>query len=150
MNKDIIDEIYKHAVESYPDECCGVVIGKGGTQAVHRCRNIQNELHAADPEAHPRDARTAYAINRAEADKIYAEARENGKEVIAFYHSHIDCDAYFSETDKAAQAAFGEPEFPDAVQIVVSVIKKNICGLKAFKWDKAKKRFHLFSGLIRI
>lgn len=141
INKDIIDEIYKHAVESYPDECCGIVTGRGDVQALHRCRNIQNELHAGDPEGHPRDAKTAYAIDRAEADKIYSEAKKNGEEVIAFYHSHIDCDAYFSETDKEAQIVFGEPEYPDAVQIVVSVIKKNICGLKAFRWDRGKKDF---------
>ncbi|MDO8281585.1 MAG: M67 family metallopeptidase [Thermodesulfovibrionia bacterium] len=141
INKDIIDRIYKHAVESYPDECCGIITGKDDLQILHRCSNIQNELHADDPEGNPRDARTAYAIDRAEAGKIYSEAKENSRDVIAFYHSHIDCDAYFSETDKEAQVVFGEPEFPDAIQIVVSVIKKNICGLKSFKWDSDKKDF---------
>lgn len=141
ISKDVIDGIYKHAVESYPDECCGIITGKGDLQILHKCRNIQNELHADDPERHPRDASTAYDIDRAEVKKIYAEAKENGKDIIAFYHSHIDGDAYFSATDKEAQTVFGEPEFPDAIQIVVAVIRKNICGLKAFKWDRDKKDF---------
>ncbi|MBI4825691.1 MAG: M67 family metallopeptidase [Nitrospirae bacterium] len=141
ITKEIIDGIYKHAVESYPDECCGIITGKGDLQTLHRCGNIQNKLHAGDPDGHLRDAKMAYDIDRVEAKKIFAEAKNNGEDVIAFYHSHIDCDAYFSETDKEAQTVFGEPEFPDAIQIVVSVIKKNICGLKAFKWDGEKKDF---------
>ncbi|MBI4844804.1 MAG: M67 family metallopeptidase [Nitrospirae bacterium] len=144
INKEILGGIYQHAVESYPEECCGIVTGKGDVQAVHKCRNIQNELHADDPERHTRDAKTAYAIDRAEAGRIYAEAKEKGHEVMAFYHSHIDCDACFSETDKEAQTVFGEPEFPDALQIVVSVIKKNICVAKAFRWDREKCDFVSF------
>jgi proteasome lid subunit RPN8/RPN11 len=141
INKDIIDSIYQHALETYPDECCGIVTGKGDEQTVHKCRNIQDELHADDPERHPRDAKTAYAIDREEADSIYKNARDRGEDVLAFYHSHIDCDAYFSQTDKDAQVVFGEPEFPDALQIVVSVIKKQICGIKAFRWDGEKQDF---------
>ncbi len=141
VNKEIINSIYRHAVEDYPDECCGIVTGKGKEQTVHRCVNIQNQLHAEDPQSHPRGAKTAYAIDRTAADKIYSSAKEKGEEVIAFYHSHIDCDAYFSQTDKDAQVVFGEPEFPEALQVVVSAIKKEICGLKVFKWDGEKKSF---------
>ena len=141
INKNIIEAINRHAIETYPDECCGIVTGKGDEQAVHKCKNIQNALHADDPERHPRDAKTAYAIERAEAEKIYADTKANGEDVLGFYHSHIDCDAYFSDTDKDAQVVFGEPEYPEALQIVVSVIKKQICGLKAFRWDKEKQDF---------
>lgn len=144
INKDAIEKINEHAIETYPDECCGIVTGKGDEQTVHKCTNIQNELHADDPERHPRDAKTAYAIDRVAAEKIYSEARKKGEDVIAFYHSHIDCDAYFSQTDKDAQVVFDEPEFPDALQIVVSVIKKNICGIKVFKWEREKKDFISF------
>jgi proteasome lid subunit RPN8/RPN11 len=145
INKETIEEINKDAVEAYPDECCGIVTGKGEEQTVHKCRNIQNELHADDPEGHPRDAKTAYAIDRKEADTIYKNTKDNGEDVLAFYHSHIDCDAYFSQTDKDAQVVFGEPEFPEALQIVVSVIKKQICGIKVFRWNGEKKDFSSIS-----
>ena len=143
ISEEIIKGIYQHAVDEYPDECCGIVTGSAEKQTLHRCRNIQNELHAEDPQRHPRDARTAYAIDRKEADKIYADAGKRGEEVLAFYHSHIDCDAYFSDTDIAAQTVFGEPDFPNALHLVVSVVERNILGMKCFKWDKAKESFLL-------
>ncbi len=143
INEEIIKEIYQHAVEEYPNECCGIVTGSAENQTLHQCRNIQNELHAENPERHPRDARTAYAIDRKEADKIYADAGKRAEEVLAFYHSHIDCDAYFSDTDIAAQTVFGEPEFPNALHLVVSVVKRNILGMKCFKWDKGTESFVL-------
>lgn len=143
ISEEIIRGIYKHAVEEYPNECCGIVTGNGEKQTLHQCVNIQNELHAEDPERHPGDARTAYAIDRKEADKIYADAAGRGETIMAFYHSHIDCDAYFSDTDIAAQTVFGEPEFPDALHLVVSVVERNILGMKCFRWDKEKGSFVL-------
>lgn len=146
MNSEIIKGIYQHAIEEYPNECCGIVTGSSEKQTLHQCKNIQNELHAEDPKRHPRDARTAYAIDRKEADKIYADSGKRGEEVLAFYHSHIDCDAYFSDTDIAAQTVFGEPEFPNAIHLVVSVVERNILGMKCFKWDKTKESF-LLTGI---
>lgn len=142
-NEEIIKGIYQHAVEEYPNECCGIVTGSAEKQTLHRCRNIQNELHAEDPERHPRDARTAYAIDRKEADKIYTDAMKKGETVLAFYHSHIDCDAYFSDTDIAAQTVFGEPEFPNALHLVISVVERNILGMKCFKWNRGTESFVL-------
>jgi len=141
LSKNVIKEIFQHAIEEYPYECCGIVTGNANRQVVHRCRNIQNELHSQDPERYPRDARTAYTIDRAEAERIYSEARERSEDILTFYHSHIDCEAFFSETDVAAQTVFGEPEFPDAIHIVVSVINREIKGIKCFRWDKEKKDF---------
>ena len=56
------EEISHHAVETFPEECCGVILHNGGIDAVRRCRNIQNALHALDPESYPRDATIAYKI----------------------------------------------------------------------------------------
>ncbi|MEK7307914.1 MAG: Mov34/MPN/PAD-1 family protein, partial [Nitrospirota bacterium] len=125
----------------YPEECCGIVTGGEQSQTVHFCRNIQNSLHAEDPEAHPRDARTAYAIDRKELKGVVSLAEKNNEKVIVFYHSHTDLDAYFSEIDNEAQTVFGEPEFPDALQLVISVKAGEIKDLKGFKWDRQKKSF---------
>lgn len=141
FDKKVTEQIYQHALKEYPYECCGIVTMKGNNQTVHVCRNIQNSLHREDPERYPRNARTAYTIDRDEADRIYAEARINGEEIIAFYHSHIDCEAYFSETDMEAQTVFGEPEFPDAVHLIVSVMGGDIRGMMCYKWDRGKKVF---------
>lgn len=139
--ENVIQQMFKHALQTYPEECCGIVTGNEQNQTVHFCQNIQNRLHAEDQEGHPRDARTAYAIDRREMDKIIALAAKNREKIMAFYHSHTDHDAFFSETDYEAQTVFGEPEFPDALQLVISVKAGEIKDLKGFKWDREKKSF---------
>jgi len=141
ISEKVMEMIFKHALEAYPEECCGVVTGNSYRQTVHPCVNIQNRLHAEDPEGHPRDARTAYAIDRKELEKIYSEAKKNKEEILVFYHSHTDHDAYFSDMDKEVQTVFGEPEFPDAVHMVISVRAGEIKDKKCFRWDKDKKDF---------
>ena len=141
INKDVIDIIRRHALNTYPDECCGIVTQNATHQVVHECKNIQNQLHAEDALLHPRDARTAYAIDRSEAEKIFSDAKASGEEIIAFYHSHPDHDAYFSETDKEVQTILGEPEFPDALHIVISVKDGKFDHIKSFLWDRAKLDF---------
>ncbi len=141
LNRESVDQIHAHALEEYPEECCGIVTGNNSAQRVHRCENIQNRLHAEDPAAFPRDARIAYVIDRSEFDGIIRSALEKKEDVIAFYHSHPEHEAYFSEEDLAAQTVFGEPEFPDSLQIVVSVIERKIQETRCFQWDRDMKHF---------
>jgi proteasome lid subunit RPN8/RPN11 len=75
-------------------------------------------------------------MDRAEVEKIFSSAEGRGEKIIAFYHSHTDNEAYFSDIDKEAQTILGEPEFPETIQVVISVIGRKICGIKCFKWDK--------------
>jgi proteasome lid subunit RPN8/RPN11 len=141
LSKNVIEKMYEHALREYPWECCGIATGDEQGQTAHFCENIQNRLHKEDPDRYPRDARTAYVIHRDEADQIISSAQEKGKRVIAFYHSHVDHEAYFSVTDVEAQTVFGEPEFPDAPHIVISVMNRKIHDIKCFTWDKEKKDF---------
>jgi hypothetical protein len=43
--------------------------------------------------------------------------------------------------DKEVQTVFGEPEFPDAVHVVVSVQQGAIHEIKGYLWDGRKKDF---------
>ena len=141
FSQETLDVISRQAIAEYPSECCGLVINAGDLQRVHPLKNIQERLHNEDPETHPRDSRTAYAVDRNEVERIISEAAARGGTVLSFYHSHIDCGAYFSEMDKEVQTVFGEPEFPDAVHVVVSVQEGNIREIKGYLWDKAKRDF---------
>jgi adenylyltransferase/sulfurtransferase len=141
LHEDVIEKIYDHALDEYPDECCGIITGSTGIQAVHKCRNIQNELHTENPETYPRYAHTAYVIKREEFDEIVSAAVEKGDGIIALYHSHTEHEAYFSEEDVAAQTVFGEPEFPNALQVVISVMNRKVHDIKCFKWDRNTRSF---------
>ncbi len=136
-----IEIISKQAIAEYPSECCGIVTGTRDRQRVHPCRNRQDELHARDPEQHPRTSREAYDIDRREMERIFAEANAAGEEVLCFYHSHIDCGAYFSQMDREVLTVFGEPEFPDAVHVVVSVQERMIAEINGYLWNGGKQDF---------
>jgi [CysO sulfur-carrier protein]-S-L-cysteine hydrolase len=134
-------DISRHAAESFPEECCGIVVRHAVGDEVCRLENIQNRLHALDPETYPRQATIAYAIDPKELEKAIARAAAAGGAIKAFYHSHPNHDAYFSAEDKAFATPFGEPSFPDAAQIVVSVYDRVVKRMAVFAWDGKRQDF---------
>lgn len=129
------DRLVEHALAEYPNECCGILIrDPAGTVEVAHIRNIQDEMHAQDPARYPRTARTAYAGHPADLKEALERAEQPGFCLIAFYHSHPDHAAYFSEEDLAQATPFGEPSYPEAAQIVVSVFARQVREAKAFTW----------------
>jgi [CysO sulfur-carrier protein]-S-L-cysteine hydrolase len=136
-----IEAVTKQAIAEYPSECCGIVTGTATSQRVHPCRNRQDELHAKDPEQHPRTSREAYDIDRNEMERIFSDAAAKNEQVVCFYHSHIDCGAYFSKMDREVLTVFGEPEFPEAVHVVVSVQDRQVREISGYRWDGAKQDF---------
>lgn len=135
------DEISQHATDSFPEECCGIVISQGETDHVRRLKNIQNQLHALDPETYPRDATIAYAMDLKELESAIQQADATGAKIKAFYHSHPDHEAYFSEEDNAFAAPFGEPTFPESAQIVVSIYRRVVRRICAYAWSASEKGF---------
>jgi proteasome lid subunit RPN8/RPN11 len=86
-------EMVAHARSTYPNECCGAMLGKidGDRKDVLAAMRLENSSagsQAARYELRPEDLLAA--------DK---EARRQGMDLIGIYHSHPDCDAYFSKTD---------------------------------------------------
>ena len=86
-------EMVAHARSTYPNECCGAMLGKiDGEQkevlAAMRLENSSAGSQAARYALRPQDLLAA--------DK---EARRQGLDLTGIYHSHPDCDAYFSKTD---------------------------------------------------
>ena len=140
LNETAFAAMTAHAVEGYPEESCGVVLGEERGNEVHRLVNIQNTLHANDPETFPRDARTAYTINPEELDAVLEQGEGRGLVFKALYHSHPDHDAYFSAEDKACATPFGEPTYPDTAQIVVSVVSGNVGRVAVYAWNPEVER----------
>ena len=97
--------MHAHAVEGFPEEVCGVVFASPNGQVVRRMQNVQNALHAADPVANPRDARTAYQFDAARAaSRSTRQGDEPGWRIVLFYHSHPQHGAYFSRHRQGAGA----------------------------------------------
>jgi len=140
-----MDAIVAQAEREFPFECCGFIIGdnENSVEEVRPVANIQNRMHAEDPAAYPRDARTAFLMEPKEHLAVMLEVDRRKLELRAVYHSHPDHDAYFSATDRAQACSFdpSEPDYPDTVYIVMSIRAGKFARAAAFAWDSEKKEF---------
>lgn len=133
--------IVAHAREAYPEECCGAVLEEDGHDRPRRITNVQSRLHAEDPGAHPRDARTAYHMDPQELLAVLRDSEQPGRYLKAFYHSHPDHDAYFSREDRRRGLFDGEPAYPGTAYVVVSVRGGELAGARAYAWDAGVRDF---------
>ena len=95
------DAIRKHGEETYPHECCGVILGKmdDGVRIAKetvRCGNTRTD-----------SPQNRYNIDPRELVRIQREGRERGEDIVGFYHSHPDHPAQWSSTDLAEAHWFG-------------------------------------------
>src|SRR3989475_7778596 len=93
--------IRRHGEETYPHECCGVLLGQmdGDFRAVTsiaRCGNTRTD-----------SPQNRYNIDPKELVRIQREGREREEDIIGFYHSHPDHPAQWSPTDLAEAHWFG-------------------------------------------
>lgn len=133
-----LDQIVQHAVQHYPNEACGFLIGEKKNPSVTEflpMKNIYDEMHVRYPETYPRTSKTAYLIDPIEQRKVFDEAEKSGRTVKAIYHSHTDHDAYFSEEDRLVAAPWGEPNYPGVSYIVVSIWNGVLKEINEFTWD---------------
>jgi proteasome lid subunit RPN8/RPN11 len=105
----VYSQVRAHGEETYPHECCGVLLGKacdGGNevQAAVRAGNTRTD------SAHNR-----YHIAPQELISIQRQARERSLDIVGFYHSHPDHPARWSPTD------FSEAHWLGCSYVITSV-----------------------------
>ncbi len=92
ISKSDIKKMFEHGEESYPHECCGVLIGIPGNSAivmeVQRLTNVNKEMPTR-----------RYDVDPLELAKADSEAEKKGLEIIGIYHSHPDHPARPSKYD---------------------------------------------------
>ncbi|MBI4279104.1 MAG: M67 family metallopeptidase [Armatimonadetes bacterium] len=116
LAKDHLDEIISHAQESYPIECCGLMAGRNGrVERVYRGRNI-------DP--HPS---IRYRMDDLQVLQALREIEDQGRDLVAIYHSHPHSVALPSATDRAQ--AF----YPDARHVIVSLQDREAPVVRVFR-----------------
>ena len=103
-----------HGEETYPHECCGVLLGNTAPDG-NRVHSIVRAGNTRTDRAHDR-----YNIAPEELIKIQRQARGLGLDIVGFYHSHPDCPAQWSKTD-----------FDEAHWVGCSYIITEIAGGKA-------------------
>ena len=95
LSNPLYRELRAHGEETYPHECCGILLGSadGSEITVHRLLRAGN---TRTDSAHNR-----YNIAPQELISAQREARQAGLEIVGFYHSHPDHPAQWSATDFA-------------------------------------------------
>ena len=129
LGKEVLERIYRHGADAYPEECCGFVFADG---TVHAGTNIQSELNARNPQVYQRDSTTGYTFSVGDTLMLNKSFRSDNP-VAIIYHSHPDVGAYFSREDEEKALFQGEPIYP-VQYLVIDVRDSKACGAKLFQW----------------
>jgi proteasome lid subunit RPN8/RPN11 len=87
--------IRKHGEETYPHECCGVLLG----EMKDRQNIVKESVRCGNTDQD--SPQTRYNIDPRELVRIQRQAHERGLDIVGFYHSHPDHPARWSQTDFA-------------------------------------------------
>ncbi|HUM07008.1 MAG TPA: M67 family metallopeptidase [Terriglobales bacterium] len=96
------DSLRRHGEETYPHECCGVLLGQFADDGSRTVTSIARAGNTREDSPHNR-----YNIDPKELIRIRREGRERGEDIVGFYHSHPDHPAQWSSTDLAEAHWFG-------------------------------------------
>jgi len=118
----LILEVFAHAREAYPEECCGLLLGRRGAAPDRAVRgdNVQNRRRARGESE--LDATRGFWIDEQQLLRELRRAEAQGEALLVVYHSHPDAGPYLSQTDvQSALGPDGAPLWPGVGHLVVSV-----------------------------
>ena len=101
LPKPLYDQLRAHGEETYPHECCGILLGKS-SDADLTVTEILRAGNTRTDSAHNR-----YNIAPQELIAAQRQARKSALDIVGFYHSHPDHPAQYSPTDFAEAHWFG-------------------------------------------
>ena len=126
---DLRRRIEAEGAAAYPNECCGILIGRdvGGRRLVERLAPGDNVFQAE--ERYHR-----FSIDPRAQLKAEREAEAEGKAVLGFYHSHPDHPARPSEYDR-------EHGWPYYSYVIVAIEKGKPAAMTSWVLDDATGQF---------
>jgi proteasome lid subunit RPN8/RPN11 len=89
INKAAWDTMVSHVESTFPKEGCGLMIGSDGV--------VQEAVPLPNSYTGPQE--DFFVIDPKDLHRVDRESREKGLDVLGVFHSHPDCDAYFSKRD---------------------------------------------------
>jgi proteasome lid subunit RPN8/RPN11 len=104
----LLELIKAHAVDTYPHECSGLIVGLYDKRVAKKIYPMKN--------VHEESTRNRYLIDPKEYRQIEKDARAAGQDVIGVYHSHPDVPAKPSQYDK-------DHAWPLYTYVIVSVVQ---------------------------
>jgi [CysO sulfur-carrier protein]-S-L-cysteine hydrolase len=144
----VLAEVERAGREAYgrDEEACGYLEGPAADpllidKAVE-LENLANKYHKADPEGHPRTGREYFKINSLKFERAISEGAGRERPVKVFFHSHLDCGAYFSKEDAASMRMGGDGDPTHQLAYLVTAVDKGaVTAHKLFVWDPGTRDF---------
>jgi len=124
----------QHGEETYPHECCGVLLGQFGDNGLKTVSRIARCGNTRDDSPHNR-----YHIDPKELIRIQREGRERDEDIVGFYHSHPDHPAQWSVTDLA------EAHWYECSYVITSVEKGTAAVTNSFELAGSEERDKKFA-----
>lgn len=116
------------AEKRYPEECCGIIFGRINDSKTAECVEAVNNAFDKSEQYH------RFEITPETMLKAELTARKKGLDIIGFYHSHPDCEAFPSEYDRTHA-------IPVYSYIIISVIKGEAFITRSFVLSLENRRF---------
>jgi proteasome lid subunit RPN8/RPN11 len=122
--------IYNHAESVYPEECCGILLGKMTelSKTVVEVIPTINTWEKAESGEVERSKNSRYSINPQDIFTAQKRARELHLDIIGFFHSHPDYPAIPSTCDRTQ--AWEVYSYP-----IVSVINGKVSEIESWVLD---------------
>jgi proteasome lid subunit RPN8/RPN11 len=123
-----LQTVTQHAAASYPEECCGFLIGRSdaGTTVVERVLSVGNERQESRHNRYLISPETVLAANK--------EVRALSLDVVGYYHSHPDHPARPSEFDR-------DHAWPGLSYVIVSVEGGRVADTRSWRLADDRERF---------
>jgi len=117
ISHELAERIGQHGVETFPHECCGALLGKDSAFAEEGGEQAPREILELYPLVNRRDdsPRNRFAVTAEDVLEAEKAARQQGLDLVGWYHSHPDHPARPSQFDR-------EHAWPWYSYIIVSVM----------------------------
>lgn len=128
LPKKIIDDFKRQALDEFPYECCGFLIGG----------SVKNGVEAEEyvPAKNSRDTnrKRRFVIDPQEYLEVENKADSQNRSLIGIVHSHPDAPDIPSEYDR-------NHAFTDFSYIIISTTEKKINGFRSWRLQEDRKSF---------
>ncbi|HXH49002.1 MAG TPA: M67 family metallopeptidase [Terriglobia bacterium] len=144
LNTEQLEKIHSHGEREYPNECCGMLLGRadGDSKEVSEVVPLKNlRLDSAraqellpleDPGRESEKNR--FLIDPLEQLRVEREARTRGLDVLGYYHSHPDHPARPSNYDR-------EHAWPWYSYVILSVERGKAAEMTSWVLSEDRLRF---------
>ena len=125
-----LETIYAHGRETYPEECCGVMIGR--TAPGDEAEVV--EIVSAANEREEESRHNRFLISPRALLQAQRSARERDLEIVGYYHSHPDHPARPSDFDR-------DHAWPGQSYLIISVQKGEVADCRSWRLRDDRSAF---------